>query len=157
MLQWYRRYAKCVGFGVRKDDCGRDSKGEILWRQFVCSKEGFRATRNFNRVDRKREAKALTRTNCKACFQIKVDKERSKWFVMKVCVDHNHELTPARLVRLIPCHRSLNDANVAQVDSMHSYEVKTAHIMGFMCGQSGGPRMVRFCRKDLYNHFDKQR
>ena len=74
---------------------------------------------------------------------------------MKVCVDHNHELTPCKFVHLIRSHRCLTKVDVAQVDNMQSYGVKIAHIMGFMFGQVGGLAGVGFCRKDLYNHFDK--
>ena len=29
VFEWYNRYTRCIGFGVMKDDCGKDSKEEI--------------------------------------------------------------------------------------------------------------------------------
>ena len=39
-LQWYTRYTKCVGFGVRKDDCGRDSRGRYYGVSLCVARKG---------------------------------------------------------------------------------------------------------------------
>lgn len=57
---------------------------------------------------------------------------------------HNHLQTPSRYVHLFPTYRGMTDANKAQVDSLHSFGIRTCHIMG---------HMVAFTNKDLYNQF----
>ena len=51
----------------------------------------------------------------------------------------------------------MSNADRAQVDSLHLYGVRTCHMMGLMLGQKGGHADLGFCKKDLYNHIDKQK
>ncbi|KAJ1400921.1 hypothetical protein SESBI_29220 [Sesbania bispinosa] len=60
---------------------------------------------------------------------------------------HNHELTPAKFVPLIPAYRGLSDGDKAQVDALHSHGVRPCQIMGFLVDQKGGYRNVGFQRK----------
>ncbi|KAJ1381701.1 Zinc finger, CCHC-type superfamily [Sesbania bispinosa] len=124
-------------------------------RQLVCNKEGERSEKHLNRIDRKREAKAITRSNCKARLRIHLDYKSRKWIVSCFEPDHNHELTPASMVHLMPAYRGLSVADKAQVEGLHLYGVRTCHIMGLIMGQKGGYSDIGFCKKDLYNHIDK--
>ncbi|KAJ1382887.1 hypothetical protein SESBI_43871 [Sesbania bispinosa] len=103
---FYREYAKFIGFSVRKGDVYR---------------------------------------NCN-------DYRSRKWRVGIFEPTHNHELTPASMIHLLPPYRGLSVADKAQVDGLHHYGVRTCHIMG----QKGGYSDLGFCKKDLYNHIDKE-
>ncbi|KAJ1397119.1 FAR1 DNA-binding domain [Sesbania bispinosa] len=107
-------------------------------RQFVCNKEGERSGKHLNRNDRKREAKAITRTKCNARLQIHLNYKSRKWRVGCLEPIHNHELTPMSMVHLLPAYRGLSVADKAQVDGLHLYGVRTCHIMGLIMGQKGG-------------------
>ncbi|KAJ1377908.1 FAR1 DNA-binding domain [Sesbania bispinosa] len=39
---FYQRYAHIVGFSVRKATETKDKNGDIKWKYFLCSKEGFK-------------------------------------------------------------------------------------------------------------------
>ncbi|KAJ1377728.1 FAR1 DNA-binding domain [Sesbania bispinosa] len=103
-------------------------------RQFVCNKEGERSGKHLNRTDRKREAKATTQTKCNARLRIHLDYKSRKWIVGSFEPSHNHELTPASMVHLLPAYRGLSVADKARVDSLHHYGVRTCHIMGLIMG-----------------------
>ncbi|KAJ1381662.1 FAR1 DNA-binding domain [Sesbania bispinosa] len=152
---FYREYAKFIGFAVRKHDVYRDRNDVITMRQFVCNKEGERSGKHLNRTDRKREAKAITRTRCNARLQIHLDYKSRKWIVGSFEPAHNHELILASMVHLLPAYRGLSVANKAHVDGLYHYGVRTFHIMGLIMGQKGGYSDLGFCKKDLYNHIDK--
>lgn len=60
-IDFYEKYAQCLGFVSRKDDVYRDPNGNIVSRQLVCNKEGERHSKHVNRDDRVKEAKPITR------------------------------------------------------------------------------------------------
>ncbi|RYR18976.1 hypothetical protein Ahy_B03g063604 [Arachis hypogaea] len=66
----YVRYARCVGFGVRKGDTARGKDGTQHRRPFFCNKEGKRAEKYICNSKRKREHKALTRTGYEAMLAV---------------------------------------------------------------------------------------
>lgn len=151
--QFYHTYAKFHGFLIRKDDVSRDFKGNIIMRQFVCNREGLRSKKHLMRVDRKREHRPITRTNCQARLRIHLSYKTSKWKVVSFEDSHNHELTPSK----IPAYRVKTNANKAQVDNLHSNDVRTCHILGYMLAQERGYASVGILKKDLYNYFDQHK
>ncbi|KAJ1427455.1 FAR1 DNA-binding domain [Sesbania bispinosa] len=151
-----KSYAKALGFVVRKDDVKKDVRGQIVMRHIVCNREGLRNKKYFMKVDRKRDHKPMTRTNCLAKLRIHYHQRTSKWRVVSFEECHNHELTPAKFVHLLPAYRKMTEADKAQVDSLHSFGVRTCHIMGYLVSQKGGYGGVGFTRKDLYNYLDSK-
>ena len=62
--------------------------------------------------------------------------ETLKWYVSKFDDVHTgHNLVDPKYSHLIRCHRSLNEADIAQVNNMHACGIRTSHIMGFMVRQ----------------------
>lgn len=60
---------------------------------------------------------------------------RKIWRVSVFKPSHNHELTPARFVHLIPNYRKLSEADKQVASGLHSQGVRTCHILGFLMGQ----------------------
>ncbi|RYR48557.1 hypothetical protein Ahy_A07g034589 isoform A [Arachis hypogaea] len=133
----YVRYARCVGFGVRKGDTVRGKDG--------------------TQRRRKREHKALTHTGCEAMLAVYFDTKTSAWRVKKLVEKHNHDLVPQCLVHLIPNHCGMNEAQKAQANTMHDNGLPSAKIMGLMVGQARGYANVGFTKKDLDNHIERTR
>lgn len=125
-------------------------------RLFVCNRQGLRNKKHLTRVDRKREHRPITRTNCEARLRVQYKSKTSRWIVTDFKEAHNHELTPSRYVHLFPAYRGMTNADKAMVDSLHSYGIRTCHIMGYMVAQKGGYASVDFSKKDLYNYFDSK-
>ncbi|KAJ1375120.1 FAR1 DNA-binding domain, partial [Sesbania bispinosa] len=111
---FYSEYARVHGFVVRRDEIGRDSNGNMNMRQYVCNREGLRNKKHFLRVDRKKEHKPITRTNCQAKLRIHLDYKTSKWKVVSFEECHNHDPTHPKFVHLQPAYRGINDADKAQ-------------------------------------------
>ena len=63
-------------------------------RQLVCNRAGLRDKKHLMRVDRKRDHRPITRTNCPAKLCIHYDHKTRKWKVVSFEGCHNHELTP---------------------------------------------------------------
>ncbi|XP_057452557.1 protein FAR1-RELATED SEQUENCE 5-like [Lotus japonicus] len=156
-VEFYQHYAQFKGFGVRKDDVRRDRKGNVVSRQLVCNREGERHEKHLKNVSRVKEAKPITRVSCQAKFRVRFEANSSKWKVVYFEPEHNHELTLAKQVHLIPAFRGLTNGDKAQVDTLKLYGVRSCNIMGLMMGQKGGHDSVGFLKKDLYNHVDKNK
>ena len=101
-------------------------------QQFVCNRKGLRNKKCLTRLDRKREHKPITHTNCPAKIHFHYDYKTSKWKIVAIKESNNHELTPPRFVHLIPAYHAFTNADKAQANSLQSYGVRTCHIMGYM-------------------------
>jgi hypothetical protein len=157
--EFYYRYGKCKGFSVRKHDRrygGPKSNRKLYMRQFVCSKQGLRDKKHLCRVDRKRDHRRLTRSDCKARLRVNYKPNKGKYVVSLFEEGHNHELTPSQYVHLHPVFRKISASDKAQIDSLQSHGIRTCHIMGYMVAQKGGYDCLGFTKKDLYNYFDKK-
>ncbi|KAJ4846173.1 hypothetical protein Tsubulata_026963, partial [Turnera subulata] len=128
----YGKEASLPGGGSESEE--KSSANEDEWRSYIQLKvEGERSQKHLMRVDRKREHRPLTRTNCTAKMR-----STGKWIVSKFNPVHNHELIQPYLVTYMAGNRKMKDVDKAQVDSMNAAGVKTGHIFGFLAGQSGG-------------------
>ncbi|WJX50950.1 hypothetical protein P8452_37190 [Trifolium repens] len=121
---FYYRYGKCKGFSIRKHDRrygGPKSNRKLLMRQFVCSKQGLREKKHLCRLDRKREHRRLTRTDCKARLRVKYKAKKGTYVVSIFVEGHNHELTPSKYVHLHPVFRKISESDKAQIDGLQSH------------------------------------
>ncbi|GAU45400.1 hypothetical protein TSUD_134170 [Trifolium subterraneum] len=144
---FYELYAHLHGFNVRKDNVQRDCENRIVMRQLLCNKEGTSDG----------SSRPTMRTGCQAKLRLRYDIVHKKFRVFVFNPTHNHELTPERLVHLIPKYRKLIEVDKQVVDGLHSQGVRTCHIVGYLMGQKGGGHEgLGFIRKDLYNYTDHQ-
>ncbi|RYR78478.1 hypothetical protein Ahy_A01g003297 [Arachis hypogaea] len=135
--EFYKRYGKCMGGG------------------FFCNKAGLRQCKHYKRLDRKRDHRSETRTNCDAKLSILWDEVSKLWSVRKVILDHNHDLTPMRMVHMINSFRDMNCSAKAQINGMQGHGVPTSKILGYIAGQAGGYSLMGFTKKDAYNYIEK--
>jgi hypothetical protein len=146
-IQFYKSFAEFHGFVIRKDDVRRDDDGNIVVHQLVCNRAGT----NGKNGDCGKVTKSTTRTDCQARLRVNLNVETGKWTVFAFDPSHNHPLTPAHYVHLIPKYRRLSESDKALVDDLHTQGVRTCHILGFMLARKGGYENLGFCKKDLYN------
>ncbi|KAI4323856.1 hypothetical protein L6164_023431 [Bauhinia variegata] len=154
---FYLDYSKCVGFGVRRDDSGREKNGTYIWQRYVCVCEGKARKKQTECIEPKRRPRANKRTGSLAYLKVKLNIETSKWYVYNFEPNHNHALVLPSYSHLIPSHRIMTDADKALINSMLGRGLKASTTMDFMTGLAGGPDKVGFTRKDLYNYAEKQR
>ncbi|RYR10434.1 hypothetical protein Ahy_B05g078885 [Arachis hypogaea] len=153
--EFYMRFGKCHGFGVRKGDYGKDDDGNVIKRRFFCNRDGLRDEKHYNRFDRKRCHKPETEMNCQAKLSIYLNKESSNWKVRKVILEHNHELVARCMVHLIPKFYWVSGAAKDQLFGMQSYGLPMSKILGYMAGIAGGYPLLGFTKKDAYNYLDR--
>ncbi|KAM0873983.1 hypothetical protein ACQ4PT_037721 [Festuca glaucescens] len=154
--KYYNAYAKSKGFGVRKEELTKKPGTDIAFRRlYVCSKEGYRAKKHFEKTKRKRTPRPLLRCGCGARMEIEMSMESGEWFVKDFMGEHNHPLAIGDQTAFIRSHRGLNDAQKADAIEYGIGGLQTHEIMEVMEKQHGGPEKVGFVPRDLYNFFAK--
>ncbi|CAO2832764.1 unnamed protein product [Amaranthus hypochondriacus] len=89
---FYTGYARCCGFDIRSATTYK-SKGVIVLKYFVCSREGFMVSRvKKNKGDAIRHKRSTKRVGCKAKLILKFDKKKGTYFVFKFVEGHSHSL-----------------------------------------------------------------
>ncbi|KAK8636926.1 hypothetical protein V6N13_064360 [Hibiscus sabdariffa] len=89
---FYFEYAKRTGFTIRTNRIRHSLKNmAIIGRDFVCSREGFRATKHTHREDRVLPPRPVTREGCKAMIRLAA-RDGGKWVVTKFIGEHSHKL-----------------------------------------------------------------
>ncbi|KAL4349681.1 hypothetical protein AHAS_Ahas10G0066300 [Arachis hypogaea] len=127
--EFYRKFGKLHGFGMRKGDSRKDCEGNL---------EGLRERKHYDKVDRTRIHKPETRTNCKSMLSVFLDKNDKCRKVRMLVVEHNHELTLAGMVHLIANHHWLMEVAKNLIDKMQAYSIATSKIGGYMADMAGG-------------------
>ncbi|RYQ95178.1 hypothetical protein Ahy_B08g090240 isoform B [Arachis hypogaea] len=150
----YVKYARDMGFAVRKRDLSRDKDGNLNRKYYVCNRQGTRDPKHYRLLDRKRNHKPETRTGCKARCFIYLDKLSMKWRVKTLEEEHNHPMIPEQFVHLISNHRKLTEADKARIkfdiDEDHwlltKYANKAMWATAYLCGKfSAGVRTTSRC------------
>ncbi|KAI9157372.1 hypothetical protein LWI28_021497 [Acer negundo] len=154
---FYNNYSKFVGFSTRKDEKRRDKQDVITIRRWVCSKQGYRAQKYINRIDKKREPIGQTREGCRAAFKVHYQRNNKVWVVKEFVTQHTHNLVPQNHIQFLRSHRSVKDSEIAQLKSWRSVGVKTSQVMDHLVDQAGNYSNVEHTKKDLQNRFDSIR
>ncbi|KAK9232794.1 hypothetical protein WN943_023042 [Citrus x changshan-huyou] len=116
---FFIEYARVMGFGVRRHNKRWNTKGTLIGRIWVCSRQGFRQKKFLEREDRKREARPITRTGCGVEFRVAIKDDTSRWVCTHFNGNHNHNLTPPHHVHYIRSHRRLSEADIAAASSLN--------------------------------------
>ncbi|XP_016185398.1 protein FAR1-RELATED SEQUENCE 5-like [Arachis ipaensis] len=153
--EFYRRFGKYFGFGIRKGDSGKDESGRVICRRFFCNRAGLRQRHHYDTLDRPRGHRPETHTNCEAKLSVYLDVVSGIWKVRKIVLDHNHDLTPAYMVHMMTNFREISCSAKAQISGMQAHGIPTSKILGYMAGQAGGYSLMGFTKKDAYNYINK--
>lgn len=86
--EFCKKYAKRIGFTVRKGKVQRKANGTLKGRCFLCSCEGFRTKKHPNQGTKYKRSE--TRTGCNVQIQVKLD--NGQWVITKLHLEHNHRL-----------------------------------------------------------------
>lgn len=130
--EFYEMYGRRVGFTIRNNRTRRSLKdNSIIGREFVCSKEGFRAGKHTKRENRVFPSRPVTREGCNAMLRIAA-KDGGKWVIYGLIKEHNHELNPSK----IPPRRShriaFNEVCFLISFTLHTYYCGK-HLVCFYC------------------------
>ncbi|KAK7274419.1 hypothetical protein RIF29_15506 [Crotalaria pallida] len=155
--EFYNEYARATVFSVRKNKSYYGSLGDVVWKSFVCSREGLRRENNKDIEDESgRESRAIT-FGCKAEFRVRVDKSSGPWTVIHFEDKHNHEVFSDRFAGRLKSHNKMSEADIAKMNSMREVGIGIPKIFGLAGHLSRGYGNIGYKRKQMYNQLIKQR
>ena len=91
--KFYKEYAHDIGFAVRVGQQRKDND-IVLWKRFMCSRQGFRDKKD-NAVNappsegKKKRNFAETRCGCDAYIYVKLDAD-NRYTIQSMVDEHNH-------------------------------------------------------------------
>jgi zinc finger SWIM domain-containing protein 3 len=152
--EFYNNYAKYKGFSVRKSKVRyKTGTKEVIWRRYMCSSEGYRSVKYFERTDQKRQPRPLTRCGCTAMLDVAWSESTSVWYVRQFVDVHTHALAKPEHSFVLRSHGGLNDPQKAEAIELGLGELRPYQIMDVMETSHGGPGEIGFISRDLYNFF----
>ncbi|KAI8542606.1 hypothetical protein RHMOL_Rhmol08G0150500 [Rhododendron molle] len=134
---FYNAYAMVMGFSIRKDRKKVRRENVVVSRKWVCSRQGVRAKKYLEHVNRLRAPRAETRVGCTAIFRVRYDVKMREYIVTHFVSEHNHPLAAPHCVPFLWSHRSVTSADKAQTKAMRNVGISTGQIMDLMTIQSG--------------------
>ncbi|CAN6275242.1 unnamed protein product [Urochloa humidicola] len=147
---FYNKYAWDKGFGVRKEKVRRSKpSGALLFRRFVCARQGERHGKWLNKEDYSRRPRALTRCGCRALIEIRFDRSRRVWYVHNFVDEHNHRMATPDEVPFLWSHRKMKDFLKSDIISMEAIGIRTHVIRDVLQCRYG--EKVGCVTKDVYN------
>ena len=121
---FYNRYAKTMGFGVRKGVVRRSKKdGCVIGCRFFCSKEGFREERYKKNTAIKKRRRGETRVGCGAITYVNKTDE-GMWAVSLFEENHNHKCETPKKCHLFPSHRRIDENQGAMIEKMNEAGIR---------------------------------
>ncbi|OMO77492.1 hypothetical protein COLO4_25133 [Corchorus olitorius] len=146
-LEYYTKYAKHKGFGIRRSRVTKSRRTQvIIGQEFVCSKEGHRAKKYVNREDRTQVAPDETRTGCKAMIYVSKKVGVDRWIISRFTRDHNHELATPKSAPFLRAHRKRTRAQRNLIDVLDDSGVRPSKIMSVLATESGGIDKSQFAK-----------
>ncbi|XP_028097462.1 protein FAR1-RELATED SEQUENCE 2-like [Camellia sinensis] len=112
---FYNAYGGRMRFSIRREYCKKNKlTKQIISRNLVCNKEGFR------KVDKRdpltKTPRAETRTGCDARLFVKLDVNSGKFVVIDFKEKHNHELVSLDCAHTLPSQRKISDTQAIELD-----------------------------------------
>ncbi|RYR05492.1 hypothetical protein Ahy_B06g085355 isoform E [Arachis hypogaea] len=128
---FYNAFGKVNGFSIRKLKVGQSEIDKrILWQIFVCSRQRYRIFRGVDETNRKRAPKPETRCGCVA--------QMDCWYTTLFQNEHNHELVPPTLSRMLRSQWRMTDQEIQRMNDMRDAGISTTQIYMHFAEQSGG-------------------
>ncbi|XP_073130821.1 protein FAR1-RELATED SEQUENCE 5-like [Henckelia pumila] len=160
-FSFYNQYAREAGFSARISTSKKNKMStEVVWKQFVCSKEGHRdeirgnKQENFDQVKKDR-ARGEIRIGCKSRISIIKEQTGPNWIVSNFMESHNHPLSSPSKVHLLRSHRNVSAAKKALTQQFSEANVPTCQQMRLLEIEYGGPEHVGCTKRDIRN-FEKE-
>ncbi|KAG6709465.1 hypothetical protein I3842_06G133700 [Carya illinoinensis] len=104
VMDYYKKYAKQEGFGVRTQRTKRDDDERSVYVTIGCARGGKYVPKNINMS----KPRATTKTDCKAKINVTLNKNE-KWVITTVESAHNHITISPKKTRLLRSHKRLDE------------------------------------------------
>ncbi|KAK0581620.1 hypothetical protein LWI29_015982 [Acer saccharum] len=153
--RFYNRYARLLGFNVRKDWVNRSKiHGQVVSRKFTCSREGYRRKdkRDINVKKHRKE----TRTGCLA-HMIITRQPDGKYRVTHFEANHNHDNINPNSAQILKLQKELRIAQAVDSDSPNNLGTQSNSESELMSGRFEVRDTLHYLVMDHENHLRSER
>lgn len=157
-LAFYRMYAHEVGFSVRIWTQHKGEGGVIIWKKFVCARQGWRkkksvdlgqVTQEVQRKKAKRNIK-ISRCGCEAMMGLK-RQDDNKYEVVQFIQSHTHQLVSPSKRHLIRSNREVTSDLRNKLFTCSKALLGTSKTFRLLSIEKGGPENIGCTKRDLQN------
>ncbi|XP_057808445.1 protein FAR1-RELATED SEQUENCE 5-like [Salvia miltiorrhiza] len=151
---FYLKYSKRVGFGIRKSKSHNDKFGQLVDIIFCCSAQGKRMNEKHDIGVKK--ICPETRFDCQAKMKVS-SRETGKFRVVQFVEDHNHYLSSPNKTHLHRCHRKIAPSAALQIQMANDVGIAPKASHDLMVRQVGGRENLGFIPQDYRNYLRSKR
>ncbi|XP_042374985.1 protein FAR1-RELATED SEQUENCE 5-like [Zingiber officinale] len=152
--EFYLKYAKQVGFGVRRSKSHNDKSGKLVDRIFCCSAQGKRG--KDKRDVYVKSSRPKTRFGCEAKMKISC-RNNGNLTVEQFVKDYNHYLSSPNKTHLYRCHRNISSSTTIHIEMASDVEISSNASHDLMVRQVGGRENLGFIPEDYKNYLRSKR
>ncbi|XP_042460349.1 protein FAR1-RELATED SEQUENCE 5-like [Zingiber officinale] len=152
--QFYLKYAKQVGFGIRRSKSHNDKSGKLIDRIFCCCAQGKRG--KDKRDVYVKSHRPETRFGCEAKMKISCRKN-GKLSVEQFVKEHNHYLSSPNKTHLYRSHRNISSSAAIQIEMASDVGIPPKASHDLMVKQVGGRDNLGFIPQDYNNYLRSKR
>lgn len=102
-------------------------------------------------TNRKRVARPVTRTGCKAELRVLFDQKKGVWISIIFTTYHNHKVNPPHHVHYIRAHRKVSKVDLAIDSVMHRVGIRPSQRHEYIVQCSDEYSEVGYMRRDIEN------
>jgi hypothetical protein len=165
--KFYKSYAHHVGFGVRIGQQKKLVDDVVMWKRFLCDRQGFKlasstktcnpsqkatTTTNPSKKKSKKCKRKETRYGCDARIFVKRTTD-SKYEIASVVEQHNHGLVTPSKHHLIRSNRRVNEKAKQTLYSCHKASIGTSQAFRLLHVGAGSFEDVGCTKRDLQNYY----
>ncbi|XP_012833069.1 PREDICTED: protein FAR1-RELATED SEQUENCE 5-like [Erythranthe guttata] len=155
---FYTRYARRVGFGIRKNHKRLSQSDKLLIGvDYTFSREEQPKQSNEGKTKSSKTNQSETKIGCKAMMSVSLRREEEKWVVTRFVTYHNHELYTPRTTSLLRGHRKITPAQKNLINVLNESGIPATKIMSVLSHGSGGESNVGCALIDVQNHIGNKR
>lgn len=143
-----KRHGEIVKVEMR---CHRHGKGQITEKM-----EKEEAAPDINAVSEKgpkRSTDVQVRTNCQVVMVVK--EENGVWTIVRLDLDHNHELSPGNRNQIFSGRKYMSDAEKALIRTLNHNNVPTRQMIAILSYLRDGILALPYKAKDVANYRTK--
>ncbi|XP_028054803.1 protein FAR1-RELATED SEQUENCE 5-like [Camellia sinensis] len=147
VYDFYNAYGARMGFSIRREYCKKNKvTNQIISRNLVCNKEGFR------KVDKRdpltKNPKAETRIGCEARLFVKLDVSTEKFVVIDFKEKHNHQFVSLDCAHMLPSQRKISPTQAIELDLASQSGLRLGQSFELMGREASGRQSLGFLKLD---------
>jgi hypothetical protein len=164
--KFYKSYAHHVGFGVRVGQHKKLVDDVVMWKRFLCDRQGFKLKKVINSIpsqktatisnpsksNPKKHKRKETRCGCDARIFLKRTSD-NKYIIASLVEHHNHGLVTPSNHHLIRSNRRANEKAKQTLYSCHKASIGTSQAFRLLHVGASSFEGVGCTKRDLQNYY----